>query len=135
MKSKLLTAMLGGSLLLSGLAFGDDRNSPFALPDLQRPPVVEVGQGSSTDNAITSILHIPAGQPVPLKLAIKGSVFIQPVTQDLTLRFRHDLWLYQKWISFDGQNWIPSDKAIHQMVRLSIDGEGIRYTHRTDFVL
>ncbi len=135
MKNKLITAVLGGSLLLSGLAFADNDSGPFALPDLQQPPVVEIGQGSSNDNVVTSILHIPAGRPVPLKLAIKGSVFVQPVVQDLTLRFRHDLWLYQKWISFDGQNWMPSDKAINQMIRLSIDGEGIHYTHRTDFIL
>ena len=135
MRNTLITALFGGSLLLSGLAFGGNDSGPFALPDLQRPPVVEVGQGNDADNVVTSILHIPAGQPVPLKLTIKGSVFVQPAVQNLTLRFRHDLWLYQKWISFDGQNWMPSEKAIDQRIRLSIDGEGIHYTHRTDFVL
>lgn len=70
---------------------------------LTRVPVIEVGQPEPADKHY--VLLIRAGQPVPVRLTMKGPLLLQPAHGATQLQFAHSLYLYKGWSSLDGINW------------------------------
>jgi hypothetical protein len=70
---------------------------------LTRLPVVEVGQPEPADKQY--VLHIRAGQPMPVRFTMKGPLLLQPTQGTAQMQFAHSLYIYKDWSSLDGLNW------------------------------
>lgn len=70
---------------------------------LTRVPVIEVGQPEPADKHY--VLHIRAGQPLPLRFTMKGPLLLQPAQGATQVQFAHSMYLYKGWSSLDGINW------------------------------
>lgn len=70
---------------------------------LIRVPVIEVGQTEPADKQY--VLHVRAGQPVPLRFTMRGPLLLQPTEGAAQIQFAHSLYIYKEWSSLDGFNW------------------------------
>jgi hypothetical protein len=70
---------------------------------LSRVPVVEIGQPEPADQPY--VLHIRAGQPVPVHMTIQGPLLLQPAKATTQVQFSQSLYVYKEWSSIDGINW------------------------------
>ena len=51
------------------------------------------------------VVHLPAGQKVPMKVRLKGSVFQKETEQEVYAVPARDIYLYKDFISFDRKRW------------------------------
>ncbi len=70
---------------------------------LSRVPVVEIGQPEPKDQPY--VLHIRAGQPIPVQMTIQGPLLLQPAKATTQVQFSQSLYVYKEWSSIDGVNW------------------------------
>lgn len=70
---------------------------------LRRVPVIEVGQLEPPDKQY--VLHVRAGQPVPMRFTMRGPLLLQPAGGTTQAQFAHNMYIYKEWSSLDGINW------------------------------
>lgn len=87
---------------------------------LSRVPVVEIGQPEPADQPY--VLHIRAGQPVPVQMTIQGPLLLQPAKATTQVQFSHSLYVYKEWSSVDGINWERG--AFHGAASLGLAPKG-----------
>jgi hypothetical protein len=71
---------------------------------IERKPVVRLGDAEPSEKG-EYILRIPAGQPLPVRLHVGGSLFQR--SEDIATDFKltRDLYLYKYWASYNGRDW------------------------------
>lgn len=83
--------------------------------DAAKLPVILQGQGEYKPYG-KSILFIPAGKKIPVKVSVKGDIFTQDVNQTLYIKLKEDTYVwanfidaryrkYPVWISHDKIHW------------------------------
>jgi hypothetical protein len=97
--------MMKSGLITLVMALGIGCAAIQAPPEdvLTRVPVIEVGQAEPADKQY--VLHVRAGQPVPLRFTMRGPLFLQPTEGAAQVQFAHSLYIYKEWSSLDGFNW------------------------------
>jgi hypothetical protein len=93
------------SLILCGVASCTGCAAMQGPPEdlLTRVPVIEVGQAEPPDKQY--VLHVRAGQPVPMRFTMRGPLLLQPTEGAAQAQFAHSLYIYKEWSSLDGLNW------------------------------
>lgn len=97
---KIITALLCAAFLLSGcttlLAPGGDL--------IEHTQVASLGEAEPAEKG-DYILHIPAGQNIPIKILLNGTMFQDAENIEAKVRLSRDLYLYKYWASYDGIDW------------------------------
>ena len=86
-------------LLLTGCA--GMQSPPEDL--LKQVPVIEIGKPEPADK--NYILYIPGGTTIPVHLAVKGPLLVNPGEASTRVQLTQSLYLYKEWSSLDGRNW------------------------------
>ncbi len=73
-------------------------------------PVVRVGDTPPQSGEY--VVFYPAGQSVPVKLDLKGSLFEANRNLETEAVLSKDVYLYQNWASHDGTIWRPSHELL-----------------------
>lgn len=119
-----------GVLIILGL-FGGCASLQTPSADLAaRIPTIEMGQPKPEGNEY--ILFVPAGKDVPVKLIVGGSFLSKEGTTETAVQLRRDLYLYQRWASFDGKRWEPSHGVFEVLISASMDSEGGKVEVKVD---
>jgi hypothetical protein len=70
---------------------------------LKQVPVIEIGKPEPADK--NYILYIPGGTTIPVHLAVKGPLLVNPGEASTRVQLTQSLYLYKEWSSLDGRNW------------------------------
>jgi len=89
---------------------------------VRRVPVLEIG--SPKPEGHEYILHIPAGQSVPVHMTLGGTFLDQTGKAETTITLRHDLYLYKQWSSLDGKTWRQSHDRFEVLLSAGLGTEG-----------
>ena len=96
--------------------------SPPWYEQLKSYPLIRLGDQKPADGKY--ILHLPAGEPVPTKVIIKGSVFREQEAQEVYATPKRDIYFYEKWISFDRSTWTRARETLDIGWDVTIPGHG-----------
>lgn len=78
--------------------------SPPSAATLASLPVVTFPE---TPPAGDFVFRLPAGKPIPSRLAIQGTALATGAEQTLSVTLPRDLYVHKRWVSEDGKNWQP----------------------------
>lgn len=106
------------SIALSLVAAGCASPQAPSTELLSGLPVVEFGQAVPADKEY--ILLFRAGKPIPLDVAVKGSLFAKDAEQRLEVTVRKDLYVYKDWVSYDRVTWRNGREAIKTDAQMRI---------------
>ena len=106
MKITLVSLALAIILMLGGCA---SMQAPTSEA-LTAVPVVEFGNAAPEGGDF--ILYFPAGKPIPMTTAIKGSALSEEAEITQTVKLKQDIYAYKEWVSFDGKHWQPSEDVL-----------------------
>ena len=109
--------LAAATLLLSGCA---GLNAP-GKDAMAQIPIVRFGERAPAGQDF--VLHYPAGSALPVVAGVYGSLFAQAETATLNVRLNRDVFVYRKWVSFDGKSWLPGNEAVGGKVDLKLPGE------------
>src|SRR3990167_8134443 len=70
---------------------------------IKRVPLIEIGKPEPADK--NYILYIPGGKTIPVQLAVKGPLLVNPGEASTRVQLTQSLYLYKEWSSLDGRNW------------------------------
>ncbi len=69
------------------------------------------------------IFKLPAGKPIPSRVAIRGTALATGADQTLTVTLARDLYVRKRWVSEDGKNWKPLGDALAIELSLSLPSD------------
>jgi len=98
---------------------------------MDNKPVITIG--SKAKVAKDHIVYIPAGRKFPITFAVKGSVFSKTVSATIMVSFKRNIYLYRRWASLDGKNWIHSHKLLKVRPSGGFDKSGGKVELKLDF--
>jgi hypothetical protein len=113
----LFTMILGSSVAITGCA-------GLVTPTTQsmsQVPVVRFGDKAPKD--IKFVTLYPAGISLPVLTSVKGSLFEKTDESTLNVTLKKDLYSYEHWVSFDGKNWMASNKAVVGEIKMTLPGQ------------
>ncbi len=88
--------------------------------ELGKLPVVQFGETVPADKDY--ILFFPADKPIPVDVAIKGTIFAKDAEQRLDVTLRRGIYVYKDWISYDRVTWRNGRAAIKTGAQIKIPG-------------
>ncbi|MBI3481212.1 MAG: hypothetical protein HY016_12805 [Nitrosomonadales bacterium] len=98
--------------------------------EIAKAPHIQFGQSLPADDNF--VLHFPAGTPLPVSTVVDGNLFEHGSQATFNVTLKHDVYVYRKFASFDGQNWQPARKLIETHLELQIpqnDGSNAGLLH------
>ena len=111
MTMRMISVLFCSIILISGcttlLAPGSDL--------IDQTMVAQLGDTEPAEKG-SYILHIPAGQRVPIRILIDGTMFRNDENIEAEVSLAHDLYLYKYWASYDGKNW----KKWNDLVKIGV---------------
>ena len=113
-------ALLGTAILVASGCASVPKQS-----DLSQWPIVTYGDKTPAPGKF--ILHFPAGQPIPTDVAIVGNLLTEDARTSLVVSLNRDIYVYEKWVSFDGTHWMDARDVMSIAVKVQIPG----YRHPT----
>ena len=84
-------------------------------------PTVQMG-GAKTQLQ-DYVLYIPKGQAFPVEIGLTGYLLEAPVSEVFTATLNRDLYLYKKWMSYDGTTWTPLNSLLGVALSMGMDNE------------
>jgi hypothetical protein len=93
---------------------------------IDRKPVAQLGDGEPAKPG-DYILRIPAGEPVPIKLSLRGSLFKTGEDVEAEVRVSRDLYLYKYWASYDGKDWKRWNELVGVKVSSGVGTNGAQF--------
>lgn len=103
---------------------------PPGASDIARAPKINFGQPLPEGH--NYVLHYPAGTPLPVTALVDGSLFERAESATFHVTLKHDIYVFRKFASLDGQNWQPGYKLIQTHLDLQIpqkDGSNAGLLH------
>lgn len=108
---RVISVLLCSGILLSGcttlLAPGSDL--------IDHTMVAQLGDTEPAEKG-NYILHIPAGQRVPIRILLDGTLFKNEENIEAEVSLARDLYLYKYWASYDGKDW----KKWNDLVKIGV---------------
>ncbi|MFZ2852947.1 MAG: hypothetical protein WAZ34_02400 [Rhodocyclaceae bacterium] len=114
---RLPLGIAASTLILSGCA---GLGAPGG-DEMARIPTIRFGEAAPAGKDF--VLHYPAGSPLPVVTGVFGSLFEQAEKATLDVRLKRDVFIYRKWVSFDGKSWLPGNEAVNGKIELKLPGE------------
>src|SRR5262249_2259438 len=99
------------ALLLGGCA-----SVPPSAEELNRLPVVQFGEPVPAGGDY--ILFFPADKPIPVDVAVRGSIFAREAEERLCVGRRKGIYSYKNWVSSDRVTWRKGQEAIKTDIRI-----------------
>lgn len=107
-------------LLLALSLAGCTSMFPPSAEKLASLPVVEF---PNQPPAGDFIFKLPAGKPIPTRVAIEGNLLTASAEQALTTSLARDLYIHKRWVSEDGKTWKPLRDALSVDLALSLPSD------------
>jgi len=85
-------------------------SQPPSADQLSALPVVQFGQPVPAGSDY--VLFFPADKPIPVNVAVKGSLFAREAEQRLDVTLRKGIYSYKNWVSYDRLTWRNSQDVI-----------------------
>ena len=85
-------------------------SQPPSADQLSALPVVQFGQPVPAGSDY--VLFFPADKPIPVNVAVKGSLFAREAGQRLDVTLRKGIYSYKNWVSYDRLTWRNSQDVI-----------------------
>lgn len=85
-------------------------SQPPSAETLSKLPVVQFGEAVPAGGDY--ILFFPPDKPIPLNVAVKGSIFAREAEQRLDVTLRRGIYTYRNWISYDRLAWRSGQEVI-----------------------
>ena len=123
MKRLILASLIAASLTACA-------GIPPSASEIARAPKINFGQPLPTGD--NYVLHFPAGTPLPVTTMVDGSLFERAESATFNVTLKHDIYVFRKFASLDGQNWQPGYKLIQTHLELQIpqkDGSNAGMLH------
>ena len=89
---------------------------------IKQKPVVQMGDPKPEGHDY--ILYIPGGQIFPVALTVEGTLLRQSGEATTQVSLDRDLYLYQKWASYDGKDWQRLNAVIGLKIGTGMGSEG-----------
>lgn len=115
MPLRLLTA----ALVLASLT-GCASLFPPSPDALARLPVVSFPDAAPAGDFV---YRLPAGKPIPSRVAIEGTALASGAEQTLAVTLSRDLYVHKRWVSEDGKTWKPLGDALAIQLSLSLPSD------------
>ena len=84
--------------------------------------IVKMGDEKPEGNEY--ILHIPAGEKIPVHFSLKGSLISLPIENRQMTKLNRDIYVYKYWASLDGKEWKPTGDIVKMPIAIGVDAEG-----------
>jgi len=91
---------------------------PPSADSLRGVPVVQFGDAVPAGGEF--ILFFPPDKPIPLNVAVKGSIFAREAEQRMDVTLRRGIYSYKNWVSYDRVTWRNSQEVIKSDFRIMI---------------
>jgi hypothetical protein len=91
---------------------------PPSADALSKLPVVQFGEAVPAGGEY--ILFFPADKPIPVNVAVKGSLFAREAEQRLDVTLRRGIYTYRNWVSYDRVTWRDGPEVIKSDFRIMI---------------
>jgi hypothetical protein len=91
---------------------------PPSADRLSGLPVVQFGEAVPAGGDY--ILFFPPDKPIPLNVAVKGSIFAREAEQRLDVTLRRGIYTYKNWVSYDRVTWRNGPEVIKSEFRIMI---------------
>jgi len=91
---------------------------PPSADSLSRLPVVQFGE--TVPAGADYILFFPPDKPIPVNVAVKGSLFAREAEQRLDVTLRRGIYSYKNWVSYDRVTWRNSQDVIKSDFRVML---------------
>jgi len=85
-------------------------SQPPSADQLSALPVVQFGQPVPAGSDY--VLFFPADKPIPVNVAVKGSLFAREAEQRLDVTLRKGIYSYKNCVSYDRLTWRNSQDVI-----------------------
>jgi hypothetical protein len=108
------------SLFLAVLSLTGCITMPPSAEDMARLPVVVFPDPPPQGDFI---LKLPAGRPIPLHVAVKGTMLTKNINETLTNSLVKDLYVHKEWASEDGKTWKSSKEIVNVNLILSLPSD------------
>jgi len=69
------------------------------------------------------VYKLPAGKPIPTRMAIEGDLLSSPVEQVLTTTLKQDLYIHKRWVSEDGTHWRRASEVVTVNLALALPSD------------
>lgn len=69
------------------------------------------------------VYKLPAGKPIPSRVAIEGTALASGAEQTLAVTLPRDLYIHQRWLSEDGKTWRYLSDVYAIDLRLSLPSD------------
>ena len=91
---------------------------PPSADQLSALPVVQFGEPVPAGG--NYILFFPPDKPIPVNVAIKGSLFAKEAEERLDVTLRRGIYSYKNWVSYDRVTWRNSAEVIKSDMRIML---------------
>lgn len=119
MRRRPIAAVLGLTFALATLT-GCASLFPPSPDTLARLPVVTFPQAPPAGDFV---FRLPAGKPIPTRIAIEGTALASGAEQNLSVTLPHDLYIHKRWVSEDGKNWKRLGDALAIQMSVSLPSD------------
>jgi hypothetical protein len=100
------------------LAAAGCATQPPSAEQLSGLPVVQFGE--AVPAGVDYILFFPPDMPIPVNVAVKGSIFAREAEQRLDVTLRRGIYTYRNWVSYDRVTWRNGPEVIKSDFRIMI---------------
>src|ERR1041385_4912703 len=105
MTMRIFRAVSACAFLLGGCA-----SVQPSAEELSKLPLVQFGEPVPAGSDY--VLFFPADKPIPVNVAVKGSLFAREAEQRLDVTLRKGIYSYKNWVSYDRLTWRNSQDVI-----------------------
>jgi hypothetical protein len=109
---------LAAFLVVSGCA---TVSSPW-YEQLKSYPLLRLGDPKPADGKY--VVHLPAGEAIPTRIIIEGSMFYEREAQEVYAVPKRDIYFYEDYISFDMKTWTRTREALDLYWDVTVPGHG-----------
>ena len=114
---KLKTLICSSVMLFVGGCASIERPSSAEFATL---PLIPFGNSVPVDGEY--ILHFPQGITIDTPVTFGGNLFMADDMKTLTVKPRHDIYVYKDWVSYDRKNWQQGDDVMQADLQLKLPG-------------
>ncbi len=111
---QILIVMLGLSLIGCASWMAPSEKS------MAQVPVVRFGNPAPAGKEF--VVMYPAGTPLPIVASVGGTLMDQGDKATLHVTLKRDVYVYRRWVSFDGKNWKYGHHAVDGKFEIKLPG-------------
>ncbi len=116
MKNKIASAVL--LALVIALQAGCSHVLKPSSESFAEMKVVQFGEEVPEEEEF--VLFFPKGEPIPLRVLIRGDLFSEGADKTVYARLDRDVYAYKRWISFDKETWQDGDELVDSQLEIGI---------------